>query len=97
DAYGTGRYEKCANCMAHCGYEPTAANATLKHPLKALAIALGGVKTEGPMAPEISLADQRPAKYVFDSQVQLRLSEIRANEAREKAAKAAAKTSASAA
>ena len=25
DSYGTGRYEKCANCMAHCGYEPTAA------------------------------------------------------------------------
>ena len=25
DIYGTGRYEKCANCMAHCGYEPTAA------------------------------------------------------------------------
>ncbi|MEL7029280.1 MAG: adenosyl-hopene transferase HpnH, partial [Pseudomonadota bacterium] len=25
DAYGTGKYEKCANCMAHCGYEPTAA------------------------------------------------------------------------
>jgi hopanoid biosynthesis associated radical SAM protein HpnH len=92
DAYGTGRYEKCANCMAHCGYEPTAADASLQHPLKALALALGGIKTEGPMAPEISLADQRPAKYVFDSQVQLRLSEIRANEAREKAAKEAAKT-----
>jgi hypothetical protein len=29
DSYGTGRYEKCANCMAHCGYEPTAANATM--------------------------------------------------------------------
>jgi hopanoid biosynthesis associated radical SAM protein HpnH len=92
DAYGTGRYEKCANCMAHCGYEPTAADASLKHPLKALALALGGVKTEGPMAPEISLADQRPAKYVFDSQVQLRLSEMRANEAHEKAAKEVAKT-----
>jgi hopanoid biosynthesis associated radical SAM protein HpnH len=92
DAYGTGRYEKCANCMAHCGYEPTAADASLQHPFKALALALGGIKTEGPMAPEISLADQRPAKYVFDSQVQLRLSEIRANEAREKAAKEAAKT-----
>ena len=91
DSYGTGRYEKCANCMAHCGYEPTAADASLKHPLKALALALGGVRTEGPMAPEISLANQRPAKYVFDSQVQLRLSEIRANEAREKAAKEAAK------
>jgi hopanoid biosynthesis associated radical SAM protein HpnH len=91
DAYGTGRYEKCANCMAHCGYEPTAADASLKHPFKALALALGGVRTDGPMAPEISLANQRPAKYVFDSQVQLRLSEIRANEAREKAAKEAAK------
>jgi len=91
DSYGTSRYEKCANCMAHCGYEPTAADASLKHPLKALALALGGVRTEGPMAPEISLANQRPAKYVFDSQVQLRLSEIRANEAREKAAKEAAK------
>jgi hopanoid biosynthesis associated radical SAM protein HpnH len=97
DAYGTGRYEKCANCMAHCGYEPTAADASLKHPLKALALALGGVRTEGPMAPEISLANQRPAKYVFDSQVQMRLSEIRANEAREKAAKSAAKPTSSAA
>ena len=28
DSYGTGAYEKCANCMAHCGYEPTAADLT---------------------------------------------------------------------
>ncbi len=97
DAYGTGRYEKCANCMAHCGYEPTATEATMRRPLQALKIALRGVKTEGEMAPEISLADQRPAQYVFDSQVQQRLSEIRVAEAREKAAKEAAKTSASAA
>jgi hypothetical protein len=82
--------------MAHCGYEPTAVDASLKSPLKALALAIGGVRTEGPMAPEISLANQRPAKYVFDSQVQLRLSEIRANEAREKAAKEAAKKEAAA-
>ena len=46
--------------MAHCGYEPTAAEASLKHPLKALALALGGVRTEGPMAPEISLTSQTP-------------------------------------
>ena len=101
DAYGTGRYEKCANCMAHCGYEPTAAEAMLQHPLEAFMIGLRGVRTEGPMASEISLENQRPAQYVFDNQVQLRLSEIRANEAREKAAKEAAKqaaqTSASAA
>jgi hypothetical protein len=82
--------------MAHCGYEPTATEAIMQHPLQAAMIAWRGVKTEGPMAPEIPLENQRPAKYVFDGQVQLTLSEMRANEAREKAAKAA-KTSASAA
>jgi hopanoid biosynthesis associated radical SAM protein HpnH len=101
DSYGTGRYEKCANCMAHCGYEPTAADAMMKRPLEALAIAWRGIKTEGPMAPEIPLDQARPAQYMFDGQVQQKLSEIRANEAREKAAKeaakAAAQTSASAA
>ena len=101
DAYGTGRYEKCADCMAHCGYEPTAADAMMKHPLKALMVSWRGVKTDGEMAPEISLDNQRPAQYVFEGQVQQTLSQIRANEAREKAAKeaakAAAKTSASAA
>ena len=60
DAYGTGRYEKCANCMAHCGYEPTAADAMMKHPLKALAIAWRGVKTKGPMAPEIPHGQPAP-------------------------------------
>ena len=29
DSYGTGRYEKCADCMVHCGYEPTAAEHAL--------------------------------------------------------------------
>ena len=93
DLYGTGRYEKCANCMAHCGYEPTAADAMMQHPLQAAMIAWRGVKTEGDMAPEIPLEDQRPAQYMFDSNVQLTLSQMRANEAREKAAKTA-KTSA---
>jgi len=68
----------------------------MKHPLKALAVAWRGIKTKGPMAPEIPMENQRAAQYVFDSQVQLTLSQIRANEAREKAAKAA-QTSASAA
>ncbi|HEX3501837.1 MAG TPA: adenosyl-hopene transferase HpnH [Xanthobacteraceae bacterium] len=94
DSYGTGRYEKCANCMAHCGYEATAADAMMKHPLQAFGIAWRGVRTEGPMAPEIDMSKQRPAQYVFDSQVQLRLSEIRANEARDKATKDAAKAAA---
>ena len=30
--YGRGRHPKCANCMAHCGYEPTAVVATMKSP-----------------------------------------------------------------
>ena len=29
DSYGRGRDPRCANCMAHCGYEPTAIAATL--------------------------------------------------------------------
>src|SRR5690606_29711292 len=38
DAYGRGRDPRCANCMAHCGYEPTAVLATrgsLKESLRA--------------------------------------------------------------
>ena len=66
DPYGTGSYEKCANCMAHCGYEPTAAAAIVRATrCKALKVALRGLRTEGPMAPEISLENQRPAQYVF--------------------------------
>jgi hypothetical protein len=66
DRYGTGEYEKCANCMVHCGYEASAVTDTVKHPLKALKVKLRGVKTAGPMAPEIPLAGQRPAEFVFD-------------------------------
>ncbi len=69
DSFGTGRYEKCANCMAHCGYEPTAADDAAAHPLKAALVALRGPRTHGPMAPEIPLADQRPAEYVFEKVV----------------------------
>ncbi|MGI8576628.1 MAG: adenosyl-hopene transferase HpnH [Nocardioidaceae bacterium] len=29
DSYGRGRDPRCANCMAHCGYEPTAVMATM--------------------------------------------------------------------
>jgi hopanoid biosynthesis associated radical SAM protein HpnH len=82
DSYGTGRYEKCANCMAHCGYEPTAAAATFANPLKSLAVAMRGVKTEGPMAPEIALEMQRPAEFVFSRHVELELTNIRQAEAR---------------
>jgi hopanoid biosynthesis associated radical SAM protein HpnH len=95
DSYGTGAYEKCANCMAHCGYEATAAEAMFKSPLKAIRVALSGPRTDGPMAPEIPLDRQRPAQYLFSDQVQQRLSEIRAAEAQEKTRKSAKVESAS--
>ncbi len=76
DAYGTGRYEKCANCMAHCGYEPTAATATLAQPLQALRVAFRGVRTQGPMAPEIPLEKQRPAQYMFSRHVEKMLANV---------------------
>ena len=94
DSYGTGAYEKCANCMAHCGYEATAAEHSFKSPLTALRVALKGPRTAGDMAPEIPLDRQRPAQYIFAEQVQQKLSEIRTAEATEKAHKAAAASTA---
>ena len=91
DAYGTGNYEKCADCMVHSGYEATAVMDTMKHPLKALKVAARGYRTEGPMVPEISLANQRPAEYVFTKHVDKMLHEIKAETAKAKAEKEAAK------
>ncbi|HMU64980.1 MAG TPA: adenosyl-hopene transferase HpnH [Nitrosomonas sp.] len=50
DKYGVGKNPKCANCMAHCGFEPTAINDTFAHPIKAMRVSLNGPKTDGPMA-----------------------------------------------
>jgi hopanoid biosynthesis associated radical SAM protein HpnH len=69
DRYGTGNYEKCADCMVHCGYEATAVNDTVAKPWRALTVALRGPRTEGPMAPEIPLDRQRPADFVFEGLV----------------------------
>mgnify|MGYP000648567248 FL=1 len=44
---------------------------------KAAAVAMFGVKTEGPMAPEISMENQRPAEFVFSRNVAQKLAEIR--------------------
>lgn len=69
DLYGTGNYEKCADCMVHCGYEATAVNDTIANPMNALKVALRGPRTDVPMAPEISLENQRPAEYIYDALV----------------------------
>jgi hopanoid biosynthesis associated radical SAM protein HpnH len=65
DSYGTGNYEKCADCMVHSGYEATAVADTMAHPLKALKVALAGPKLDGPMAADIPLDRQRPARDVY--------------------------------
>jgi hopanoid biosynthesis associated radical SAM protein HpnH len=89
DSYGTGNYEKCADCMVHCGYEATAVQDTIKNPFKALAVTLRGVRTEGEMAPEIALDRARPAQFVFSRHVETRVKEIRAQDALERQARAA--------
>jgi len=90
--YGTGKYEKCADCMVHCGYEPTAVTDVVSHPLKALGVLLGGIETEKPMAPEISLDNQRAAEFVFEGLVKT-LSQKKADEELTKAKQRAGQAS----
>jgi hopanoid biosynthesis associated radical SAM protein HpnH len=77
DSYGTGKYEKCANCMAHCGYEATAAEVAFTRPWQALKVSVSGIRTQGAMAPEIPLDRQRPAEFVFSRHVEEELASIR--------------------
>jgi hopanoid biosynthesis associated radical SAM protein HpnH len=42
DAFGRGKDPRCANCMAHCGYEPTAVVATMGSLKESLRAAVGG-------------------------------------------------------
>ena len=89
DRYGVGNYEKCANCMVHCGFEASAVIDSFKHPLKALGVTLGGVRTSGPMAADIPLDKQRPAEFVFSAHVERKLAAIRSQEAKSERATAA--------
>jgi hopanoid biosynthesis associated radical SAM protein HpnH len=82
DKYGVGNYEKCRDCMVHSGFEASAVADIVKHPLRALTVTLRGVKTDGPMAPDIPLDNERPAEYVFSTQVEERLAQIRASNPR---------------
>ena len=69
DRFGVGNYEKCADCMVHSGFEATAVTDAISRPWKLVKLALRGVRTEGPMAPDIALSSQRPAEYVFTRHV----------------------------
>jgi hopanoid biosynthesis associated radical SAM protein HpnH len=84
DLYGTGNYEKCADCMAHCGYEATAVADSVKKPWKLLKVALKGIKTDGEMAPEIPLANARKAEYVFGKIVEDQVAELKKKPAPER-------------
>jgi hopanoid biosynthesis associated radical SAM protein HpnH len=80
DAYGVGNYEKCADCMVHSGFEATAVQDAFRNPLSALKTAVHGIRTEGPMAPDIALDRQRPAEFVFSRHVEHKLEEIARHE-----------------
>ncbi len=80
ESYGVGKYEKCADCMVHCGFEATAVQEAFARPLQALAVSLRGIATEGPMSPDIPLDRQRAAEYVFTRNIEHRLSEITKSE-----------------
>ena len=84
DRYGVGNYEKCADCMVHCGFEGTAVLDSFKDPLKLLTVTARGVKTDGPMAPDIPLDRQRPADYVFSTHVEKMVAEIHKTQPRAK-------------
>ena len=76
DKYGTGKYEKCADCMVHCGFEATAVMDTVAHPLKALKVSLKGARTTGAFVKDIPLDKARPAEYVFSRHVEIKLEQI---------------------
>ena len=50
EKYGVGCNPKCSQCMVHSGFEPSAVNDMIKHPLKGLWLFLSGPRTDGPMA-----------------------------------------------
>ena len=77
DKYGTGNYEKCADCMVHSGYESTAVMDAVKSPVKTHDDGAARAEADGPMAPEIDLSKQRPADYVFSKHVEEKMAELK--------------------
>lgn len=86
DAYGVGNYEKCADCMVHCGFEASAVAHSVTNPLAAAKVALFGVRTEGPFAPDIPLDKQRPAEFSYADQVAQQLKSVESAKAANKTA-----------
>ncbi len=64
--------------MVHSGYESTAVMDAVRRPWHIMKVALFGPETEKPMAPEISLKNQRPAEYRYEEQVHAQVQNIEA-------------------
>jgi len=80
EQFGVGKYEKCANCMTHCGFEGTAATDAIRHPLKMLGLGRKGIRTAGAFAPEVDLSHARAAEDVHMTHVERELARIKAEE-----------------
>ena len=50
EKYGRGRDDRCENCMAHCGYEPTAVNATMTSPKESARATMDVLRSVLPVA-----------------------------------------------
>ncbi len=74
--YGTGNYEKCKDCMTHCGYEASAISEIYENPIKAIYKKYSGIKTTGPMPEDISLTSSRPAEDIFDKLIESKMYEL---------------------
>ena len=77
EQYGVGKYAKCSNCMVHCGFEGTAAAEGIKRPLEFMKVGMKGVRTSGPMAPDVDLSGARPAEDVHAAQVEAEMERIK--------------------
>ncbi len=88
DSYGTGNYEKCADCMVHSGFEATAVKDAVRNPLKALMVSLRGVVMARPRPTSPWLDSAQPGS-MFSRHVEHKLAEIRETKARTDKAAAA--------
>ena len=63
--------------MVHSGYEASSVAESVRKPWKPLLQAIRGIRTEGPMAPEISLDRQRPAEFMFSRHVETAMARLK--------------------
>ena len=78
DQYGVGKYEKCSNCMTHCGFEGTAAAEAIRSLRGRVIVRDRERLTDGPMAPDVDLTRARPAEDVHSTHVERELARIKA-------------------